>query len=158
MPIVAYYCKLVGVTKGLSILRGLGSENKEVKDFLMKELQDLERMKVALEGTTKEDQHVQIENFVLSVFAKIDKEERTAEKITKVHAMDFKRCGDFIALLTSFGELSSEWKEREKYCKYKAGTILKALKNGEEPPRGNPFAPQEEEKKEEEEFQDGTFE
>jgi hypothetical protein len=37
--------------------------------------------------------------------------------------------------------MDPEWQEREKYCKYKAGTILKCLKTGEEPPRGNPFAP-----------------
>ena len=36
-------------------------------------------------------------------------------------------------------ELDKDWAERDKYCKYKAGTILKALKNGEQPPRGNPF-------------------
>ena len=58
--------------------------------------------------------------------------------------MDFKRCSDFIAILSIFGNLESEWQEREKYCKYKAATILKAIKNGEEPPRGNPFAPEEE--------------
>jgi len=58
MPVVAYYCKLYGVTKGMDILRKVGSENKEVKDFLMKELADLERMKGGLEGTTKDDQKV----------------------------------------------------------------------------------------------------
>ena len=47
--------------------------------------------------------------------------------------MDFKRCSDFIALLVLFGEVDNDWKEREKYCKFKAGTILKALKNGEQP-------------------------
>lgn len=47
-------------------------------------------------------------------------------------------------MLTSFGDLDPEWQEREKYCKYKAGTILKCLKTGEEPPRGNPFAKEEE--------------
>ena len=54
--------------------------------------------------------------------------------------MSFKRCGDFIEILTVFGQMDPEWQERAKYCKYKAGTILKCLKNGEEPPRGNPFA------------------
>jgi len=49
--------------------------------------------------------------------------------------------------------MEPEWKEREKYCKYKAGTILKCIKNGEQPPRGNPFAKEEEEtKKVEEDF------
>lgn len=32
-----------------------------------------------------------------------------------------------------------EWEERKKYCNYKAATIVKCLKTGEEPPRGNPF-------------------
>jgi hypothetical protein len=114
----------------------------------MTELMDLEKLKVALDGTTKEDQKIQIENFCLSVFAKVDKDERTCETVTKANALDFKRCSDFIALLSMFGEMDPEWKEREKYCKYKAGTILKCLKNGEVPQRGNPFAPEEEAKSE----------
>jgi len=85
-----------------------------------------------------------VDNFLLSMFAKIDKEERTAPQITKNHALDFKRCSDFIAILTMFGPLEPEWEERDKYCKFKAGIILKCLKSGEEPPRGNPFAKEEE--------------
>lgn len=100
-------------------------------------------MKQALGQSTKDEHKYEVENFILSVFAKTDKEERTCETITKKNALDFKRCGDFIELLTLFGELEPEWKEREKYCKYKAATILKCLKNGEEPPRGNPFAKEE---------------
>ena len=55
VPIVAYYCKLYAVTKGLDLMKKAGGDNKEVKAYLMTELQDLERMKQALEGTTKED-------------------------------------------------------------------------------------------------------
>ena len=87
----------------------------------------------------------------MSVFAQTDKDERTCETITKKNAMDFKRCKDFIELLELFdGCVTDEWNERKRYCVYKAGTIMKALKNGEQPERGNPFAPPEEEKKEEE--------
>ena len=97
-----------------------------------------------------DDLKYHVENFVLSVFATTDKEERTCETITKKNAMDFKRTGDFIAILQLFNDwCSDEWQERKKYCTYKAGTIMKALKNGEQPERGNPFAPPEEEKKEE---------
>ena len=92
-----------------------------------------------------------MENFVLSVFAKIDKEDRTDATITKNHALSFKRCGDFIQILTLFGPMEPEWAERGKYCNFKAGIILKCLKNGEEPPRGNPFAPEEETQPEAEE-------
>jgi hypothetical protein len=44
--------------------------------------------------------------------------------------------------LKCFGELSEEWANRAKYAKYKAGTILKCLKSGEQPERGNPFDPE----------------
>ena len=47
--------------------------------------------------------------------------------------------------------MEPEWQERLKYCKYKAGTILKCLKNGEEPPRGNPFVQEEEQLPQEQE-------
>lgn len=91
-----------------------------------------------------DDTKYQVENFILSCFAKVDKDERTCETVTKLHAVEFNRTAHFIQLLTCFGALEDEWKEREKYCKYKAGTILKALKEGKQPERGNPFAPPEE--------------
>jgi hypothetical protein len=83
VPMVAYYCKLYGVTKGLELMKNAGGENKEVKAYLMTELGDLEKMKGALEGSSKEDQKITVENFILSMFAKCDKEERTDETITK---------------------------------------------------------------------------
>jgi vacuolar protein sorting-associated protein VTA1 len=101
-------------------------------------------MKAALGQTTKEDHYPVVENFLFSVFAKIDKEDRTDPLITKVHALGFKRCADFIQILTMFNPLEQEWQERAKFCNFKAGIILKCLKNGEVPPRGNPFVNEEE--------------
>ena len=106
------------------------------------ELTDLEQMKSAMGGLSKEDTQVSVENLILSIFAAADKAERTDETISKKHALDFKRSADFIAVLSCFGELSEEWKNRQKYSKYKAATILKALKKGEQPERGNPFEPE----------------
>lgn len=77
-----------------------------------------------------EDFHAHVDNFVLSMFARVDKEERTCETITKQNAIDFNRAGHFIQVLTVFGDLDEEWAERAKYCKFKAGTILKAIKEG----------------------------
>lgn len=42
-----------------------------------------------------------------------------------------------------FGPIEKDWLERDKYCKFKLVGILKCIKTGEEPPRGNPFAPEE---------------
>ena len=106
-------------------------------------------MKAAMGDVKQEDLRYHVENFVMSVFANTDKEERTCEEITKKNAMDFKRAGDFIALLELFDDcFTPEWQERKKYCVYKAGTIMKALKQGIQPERGNPFAPEEEKKEE----------
>ena len=106
---------------------------------------DLEAMKKALpEGTTKEDHRYVVEQFVTSVFTNTDIEERTCETITKKNASDFNRCSHFIMLLSLFGDEcydDGNWEERRKYCVFKAGTILKAVKAGEQPPRGNPNDP-----------------
>lgn len=51
---------------------------------------------------SKEDIQVAIENFVMSVFAATDKDERTCPEITKNQAIAFKRAGDFIMVLTLF--------------------------------------------------------
>lgn len=98
-------------------------------------------MKVNLpEGSTKADHRYVVENFVTSVFTKVEKEERTCETITKKVAMDFNSCSHFIMLLSSFGDecYDDGWEEKRKYCVYKAGNILKSLKQGVQPARGNP--------------------
>jgi hypothetical protein len=47
-------------------------------------------------------------------------------------------------LLSLFGDSYDEgnWEEKRKYCVFKAGMIMKALKNGEQPERGNPNDPE----------------
>ena len=149
VPIMAYHCKLYAVQKGLALCKASpGEQADKAKSYLIGELEDLEKMKAAMGDVDKEDLKVHVENFIMSVFASTDKEERTCETITKKNAMDFKRTGDFIMILSLFGEMDQEWADRKKYCTYKAGTIMKALKAGEQPPRGNPFAPEEEKKEE----------
>lgn len=105
----------------------------------------LEQMKTKLpEGTSKEEHRYVVETFVSSIFTNADKEERTCETITKKHAMDFNFCNHMIELMGMFGpEAVTEggWPEKKKYCMFKAASILKALKAGQQPPRGNPNDP-----------------
>jgi len=109
-PVMAYYCKLYAVQKGLDLIKKAPqAEAKEAQKFLLDQMADLENMKKKLGDVKSEETKYQVENFILSVFAKVDKDERTAEKITKQHAVDFNRCGHFIALLTCFGPLDAEW-------------------------------------------------
>ena len=106
-------------------------------------------MKKVMGPVEKEDMHAYVNNFVLTIFATTDKEERTIETITKKQAIDFKRVQDFIQLLSLFGPLDPDWEEKRKYCVFKAGTIMKAIKEGKQPDfRVNPNDPPAEETKE----------
>lgn len=132
VPIMAYHCKFYAVKKGLQLCsENPGEMADKAKSFLITELGDLETMKAAMGEVKQEDLKFHVENFVLSVFTKTDKEERTVETITKSNAVDFKRTGDFIALLDLFeGSMTEDWVQKKKYCTFKAGTIMKALKAG----------------------------
>jgi Vta1 like len=91
---------------------------------LIGELTDLETIKKSLGTVDKEEMHAYVNNFILTVFAKADKEEREVETITKKQALDFKRVVDFIQVLTLFGELDEDWETKRKYCVFKAGSIM----------------------------------
>lgn len=132
VPIMAYHCKFYAVKKGLALCNSNPGEMADkAKSFLVNELGDLEAMKAAMGTVEQADLKFHVENFVLSVFAQTDKDERTCETITRKNAADFKRTMDFIALLTLFEDtMTEEWEERKRYCMYKAGTIMKALKAG----------------------------
>jgi len=111
VPIMAYHCKFYAVKKGLQLCNeNPGEMANKAKSFLVQELGDLETMKQAMGDVAQEDLKFHVENFVLSVFTKTDKEERTDETITKKNAMDFKRTGDFIMLLDLFdGAMTEDW-------------------------------------------------
>eukprot|EP00831_Metopus_contortus_P070242 TRINITY_DN635_c0_g1_i3.p1 TRINITY_DN635_c0_g1~~TRINITY_DN635_c0_g1_i3.p1 ORF type:complete len:280 (-),score=55.26 TRINITY_DN635_c0_g1_i3:41-880(-) len=89
-----------------------------------------------------------VDDFCARTFVALDKDERNAPTITKGHAIQFNSMSHFIELLSVYGSLSPEWEEKRKYCKYKAGNILKCLKQGIDPPRGHPNDPPPEKKKE----------
>jgi hypothetical protein len=45
-PVLSYYCKLYGVTKGFEVMKSSPAVGTpEVKQFLMGEMQDLEKLK-----------------------------------------------------------------------------------------------------------------
>lgn len=145
VPIMAYNCKLYAVQKGLDLCKeNPGDEANQAKSFIIGEMDELTAMKNAMGDYNKEEMKITVENFVLSIFAAADKDERTCEKVGKAQAVAFKRAGDFITVMGVFGDLAPEWEEKRKYCVYKAGNIMQCLKKGEEPQRGNPFAPEEE--------------
>jgi len=112
------------------------------KAYLMQELGDLENMKAAMGGISKDDAFVSVENFILSVFARADTDERQCEKVGKEQAIAFRRAAHFIEVLNIWGPLTEEWLKRRKFCIYKAGVIMQCMKAGTEAPRGNPNEPE----------------
>jgi len=143
VPIMAYHCKLYAVQIGLDLCKkNPGDQANQAKSYLISELDDLTAMKNAMGEINKEDMIVALENFILSVFAAADNDERKCETVGKAQAVAFKRAADFITVMTLFPPLSEEWQERRKFSLYKAGMIMKCLKAGEVPPRGNPFEPE----------------
>ena len=111
VPIMAYHCKFYAVKKGLGLCSSNPGEMADkAKAFLINELGDLEAMKAAMGTVEQNDLKYHVENFVLSVFAQTDKEERTCETITRKNAVDFKRTKDFIDLLELFDDcMNEEW-------------------------------------------------
>ena len=135
VPIVAYYCQLYAIQKGLEIIKTdqSGRDKDPVKQYLKQEMAALEEMKKALpEGTTKDEHRYVVENFVTSNFTNTEKEERTCETITKANAQAFNSSSHFIMLISIFDGAYEEgdWESKRAYCVFKAGSIMKALKEG----------------------------
>ena len=84
VPVMAYHCKLYAVQKGLDLCRANpGEQANAAKRYIIKELDDLELLKKSMGDINKADMQVAVENFVLSVFASADKDERTCETVGK---------------------------------------------------------------------------
>jgi hypothetical protein len=97
VPIMAYHCKLYAVQKGLDLCKEQpGEQATKAKSYLIAELDDLTAMKNAMGDINKDDMIVALENFILSIFAAADNDERKCETVGKPQAVAFKRAGDFI--------------------------------------------------------------
>lgn len=53
----------------------------------------------------KDDMQVAVENFVISVFARAEKDDATVETIGKAQAVAWRRAGHFIDVISVFGPL-----------------------------------------------------
>lgn len=83
--VMAYFTKLYAVQTGFDLCKqSQGPEVATSKQFLLSELDSLEKIKKSALGPTKmEEFQAHVDNFCLSMFAKVDKEERTCMAITK---------------------------------------------------------------------------
>ncbi|BGP15248.1 hypothetical protein JCM10213_000709 [Rhodosporidiobolus nylandii] len=134
-PIISYWCTYYALQQAMSI----GSSSAESQGFLLGLMDKLEATKA--ENATNEAftddaaAAAYVENFALKLFAMADNEDRKG-KASRVTARKFLAAANFLELLTIFGELSSENRDKVRYAKWKASDIAKAFREGRTPVPG----------------------
>ncbi|XP_074345926.1 protein HOMOLOG OF MAMMALIAN LYST-INTERACTING PROTEIN 5-like isoform X2 [Apium graveolens] len=132
-PLVAYYCRLYAMERGLKIPQT--ERTKTTNALLVSLIKQLEKDKKSLELTPDDSLH--IEGFALNVFAKADKQDR-AGRADKGTAKTFYAASIFFEILNQFGQLQPDLEQKQKYAAWKAADISKALKEGRKPVAGPP--------------------
>ncbi|KAK6168787.1 hypothetical protein SNE40_019968 [Patella caerulea] len=133
--VVAYYCQLYAMQKGMIIDR----KSPDCKHFLVSLMDLLEKKKQQLiDNEAIHNEMVgqaHVENYALKVFLFADNEDR-AGRFSKNVVKSFYTAGMLFDVLTNFGELSDDVEKNRKYAKWKAAYIHRCLKNGETPTPG----------------------
>ncbi|KDP39199.1 hypothetical protein JCGZ_00956 [Jatropha curcas] len=132
-PLVAYYCRLYAMEKGLKIPQA--ERTKTTNSLLISLMNQLEKDKKSLKLGPEDNLHV--EGFALSVFAKADKQDRAGRADLNT-AKTFYAASIFFEILNQFGALQSDLEQKQKYAVWKAADIRKALKEGRKPNPGPP--------------------
>ncbi|SCV71069.1 BQ2448_3831 [Microbotryum intermedium] len=134
-PVISYWCAYYALQQALS----LGVKEKASNMFLMEMMDGLEASKTELgmnEAITDDvAASAYVENFAVKLFDQADDEDRKG-KSTKLTAKKFLAAANFHEILATFGELSSENREKIKYAKWKASDIAKAFREGRKPTPG----------------------
>ncbi|KAK9268700.1 hypothetical protein L1049_000460 [Liquidambar formosana] len=123
-PLVAYYCRLYAMERGLRIPQ---SERTKTTNSIL----DKKSLKLGPED------NLYLEGFASNVFAKADKQDRAGRADLNT-AKTFYAASIFFEILNQFGELQPDLEQKQKYAAWKAVDIRKALKEGRKPEPGPP--------------------
>ncbi|CAK9165488.1 unnamed protein product [Ilex paraguariensis] len=132
-PLVAYYCRVYAMERGLKIPQS--ERTKTTNSLLISLMNQLEKDKKSLK--LGPDDHFHLEGFGLNVFAKADKQDRAGRADLNT-AKTFYAASIFFEILNQFGVLQPDLEEKQKYAAWKAADIRKALKEGRKPVPGPP--------------------
>ncbi|KAM0941605.1 putative vacuolar protein sorting-associated protein Vta1 [Dioscorea sansibarensis] len=132
-PLVAYYCRLYAMEKGMKIPQK--ERTKTTNALLVSLMSQLEKDKKSL--TLGPDDNLYVEGFAANVFAKADKQDRAGRADLNT-AKTFYAASIFYEILSQFGELQPDIEQKQKYAIWKAADIRKALKEGRKPEPGPP--------------------
>ncbi|KAL4169728.1 hypothetical protein KRP22_010643 [Phytophthora ramorum] len=133
--LIAYFCRQYAMEMGIKLRENDASN--EATDYLLSLMDRLETEKNNLPDFTQEEGKEICEDFAIEIFSKADDEDR-AGMANKSTARTFYAAGTFFDILNQFGDISDDVAEKRRYCKYKAATILKAIKEGKTPEPGPP--------------------
>ncbi|KAK2639847.1 hypothetical protein Ddye_027642 [Dipteronia dyeriana] len=132
-PLVAYYCRLYAMERGLRIPQS--DRTKTTNSLLISLMNQLEKDKKSLKLGPEDSLH--LEGFALNVFTKADKQDR-AGRADLTTAKTFYAASIFFEILNQFGVLPPDLEQKQKYAVWKAADIRKALKEGRKPVSGPP--------------------
>ncbi|KAM7250859.1 hypothetical protein ACFE04_022742 [Oxalis oulophora] len=132
-PLVAYYCRLYAMEKGLKI--PANERTKTTNSLLVSLMNQLEKDKKSI--TLSPDDGLHLEGFALNVFAKADKQDR-AGRADLSTAKTFYAASIFFEIVNQFGPLQPDLEQKQKYAVWKAADIRKAVKEGRKPVPGPP--------------------
>ncbi|XP_057486197.1 protein HOMOLOG OF MAMMALIAN LYST-INTERACTING PROTEIN 5-like [Actinidia eriantha] len=132
-PLVAYYCRLYAMERGLKIPPG--ERTKTTNSLLIALMNQLEKDKKSVK--LGPDDYLHLEGFALNVFAKADKQDRAGRADLNT-AKTFYAASLFFEIINQFGELQPDLEQKQKYAVWKASDIRKAMKEGRKPVPGPP--------------------
>ncbi|KAI4306155.1 hypothetical protein L6164_029456 [Bauhinia variegata] len=132
-PLVAYYCRLYAMERGLKIPQG--ERTKTTSALLVSLMNQLEKDKKSVKLDPEDNLH--LEGFALNVFGKADKQDRAGRADLNT-AKTFYAASIFFEILNQFGALQPDLEQKQKYAAWKAADIRKALKEGRTPTAGPP--------------------
>lgn len=132
-PLVAYYCRLFAMERGLKI--PAKERGKTVNSLLVSLMNQLEKDKKTVK--LGPDDNMYLEGFATRVFSKADKQDR-ASRADLNTAKTFYAARLFFEVLHQFGEVPPDIEQRQKYAAWKAADIRKALSEGRTPVAGPP--------------------
>ncbi|KAI3828336.1 hypothetical protein L1987_02436 [Smallanthus sonchifolius] len=132
-PLVAYYCRLYAMERGLKIPQS--ERTKTTSSLLVSLMKQLEKDKKSLQ--LGPDDHLHLEGFASNVFAKADKQDRSGKADLNT-AKTFYAASIFFEILNQFGDVQPDLEQKQKYAAWKAADIRKAIKEGRKPVPGPP--------------------
>ncbi|KAK8602823.1 hypothetical protein V6N13_085025 [Hibiscus sabdariffa] len=137
-PLVAYYCRLYAMEKGLKIPNGERTRTTNaLLVSLMNQLEKCSMILVLCRIRSRPEDNLHLEGFALNIFAKADKQDR-AVRADLSTAKTFYAASIFFEIINQFGPLQPDLEQKQKYAAWKAAVIRKALKEGRKPNPGLP--------------------